>query len=175
MSVANIVNKNTLLVDTRYIPPYSETLGYGQFSRNSDLVVSGANVATAVGYDTTEIAQFCAYSGSTIEILKAGVWKFAYSIQLDKSSGGTEYVDIWIKINGSNVPRSASRTTVAGQNGENFVMCEYILDLNLYDKIQVYFTSPDNTMKLAYFASGGVAPNDYPTVPAIISTLVQLT
>jgi len=171
MSIANIINKSTLLIDTKYIPP----LGYGQFSRNSDLIVSGANVATAVGYDTTEIAQFCAFSGSTIEILKAGVWKFANSVQLDKVGAGVDYVDIWIKINNSNVPRSASRTTVQGNNGENFVMCEYILDLNLYDKIQVYFTSPDNTMKLAYFASGGVAPNDFPAVPAIISTLVQLS
>jgi hypothetical protein len=171
MSIANIINKSTQLIDTKYIPP----LGYGQFSRNSDMVVSGANVATAVGYDTTEIAQFCAFSGSTIEILKAGVWKFAYSVQLDKTGGGTEYVDIWIKINGSNVPRSSSRTTVQGNNGENFVMCEYILDFNLNDKIQVYFTSPDDTMKLAYFAGTGSVPNEVPAVPSIISTLVQLT
>jgi hypothetical protein len=153
MSIANIINKSTQLIDTKYIPP----LGYGQFSYNADVVVAGANVATPVPYDTTEIAQFCGFSGSTIEVTKAGVWKFAYSVQLDKSGGGVNSVDMWIKINGSNVPRSSSRTTVQGNNGENFVMCEYILDLNLNDKIQVYFTSPDATMKLAYFAKEPIA------------------
>ena len=175
MSIANIINKSTQLIDTKYVPPYDEILGYGQFSSTADIVVLGANVATPVPYDTTEIAQFCGFSGSTIEVTKAGVWKFAYSVQLDKSSGGTQYVDIWVKVNGTNVPRSASRTTVAGQAGENFVMCEYILDLNLNDKIQVYFTSPDDTMKLAYFAPSGSAPNEVPAVPSIIATLVQLT
>ena len=175
MSIANIINKSTQLIDTKYVPPYNEVLGYGQFTSNADVVVAGANVATPVPYDTTEIAQFCGFSGSTIEVTKAGIWKFAYSVQLDKSGGGTEYVDIWIKVNGTNVPRSASRTTVAGQSGENFVMCEYILDLNLNDKIQVYFISPNATMKLAYFSGTGTAPNDVPAVPSIISTLVQLT
>jgi len=175
MSVAEIINKSTNLIYTKHIPAYNEVLGYGQFSYNNDVIVSGANVATPIPYDTTEIAQFCAYSGSTIEVLKAGVWKFAYSVQLDKNGGGTSYVDIWLKKNGVNIDRSSSRATVVGQTGENFVYCEYILQLNLYDKIQVYFTSPDNTMKIAYFPSSGSPPNDVPDVPAIITTCVQLT
>ena len=175
MSVAEIIDKPSLLINPRFIPPYNQVLGYGQFSYNASITVAGANVATPIPYDTTEIAQFCTYSGSTIEVLKAGVWKFAYSIQLDKSGGGTSHVDIWIKINGTNVPRSTSRTTVVGQNGENFVYCEYILSLNLNDKIQVYFSSPDNTMLAQYFAPSGVAPNEIPAVPSIITTLFQLT
>ena len=150
-------------------------LGYGQFSYNQNLSVNGVNVATPIPYDTTEIAKYCSYSGSNINILKAGVWKFAYSVQLDKNSGGVDYVDIWIKVNGTNIPRSSSRATIQSQNGEVFVYCEYILSLNLNDTIQVYFASPDDTVLAAYFAPQGTPPNDIPAVPAIISTLVQLS
>ncbi len=154
-------------------------LGYGQFSYDLSVNVSGSYIATPIPYNTTEIAKYCSYSGSSITILKAGTWKFAYSIQLDKSGGGTTFVDIWIKVNGTNVPRSASRTTVVGQNGENFVYCEYVLSLNLNDTIQVYFSSPDNTMTAASFpaqTTGNYAPpNEVPAVPSIISTLVQLS
>lgn len=150
-------------------------LGYGQFSYNQSVTVNGINIATVIPYDTTEIAKYCSYTGSNINILKSGVWKFAYSVQLDKVGGGTTPVDIWIKINGINSPRSASRTTVAGQNGENFVYCEYILNLNINDTIQVYFASPDNTMTAQYFSSSGIPPNDIPAVPSIITTLIQLS
>jgi len=67
------------LIDAKYIPP----LGYGQFSYNADVVVAGSNIATPVPYDTTEIAQFCGFSGS---YLKGGVWKFAYSVEISQSS-----------------------------------------------------------------------------------------
>lgn len=154
-------------------------LGYGQFSYDLSVNVTAAYTATAIPYNTTEIAKYCSYTGTSINILKAGIWKFAYSIQLDKSGGGTSVADFWIKINGTNVPRSASRTTVSGQNGENFVYCEYILSLNLNDTIQVYFSSPDNTMAATAFPAqltGNYAPpNDVPLVPSIISTLVQLS
>ena len=175
MSVIEIIDKPSFLINKRYVPPYNQVLGYGQFTYNTSITVAGSNTSTPIPYDTTEIAQFCSFSGSTIEILKAGVWKVAYSVQLDKSGGGVSVVDIWIKVNGVNVPRSASRTTVNGQNGENFVFCEYILNLNLYDKIQVYFSSPDNSMTIASFPATGTPPNDIPIVPAIIITLVQLT
>ena len=175
MSVIEIIDKPSFLINTKYIPAYSQILGYGQFSNTSSITITGSNIATAIPYDITEISQFCNFSGSTIEILKAGVWKIAYSVQLDKNGGGVSVVDLWIKKNGINIPRSASRTTVNGQNGENFVYCEYILNLNLYDKIQVYFSSPDNTMTITSFPSSGTPPNDIPLTPSIITTLVQLT
>ena len=175
MSVAEIIDKPSFLINPRFIPPYNQLLGYGQFSYNQSITVLGADTTTPIPYDTTEIAQFCSYTGSLINILKAGVWKFSYSIQLDKSGGGTSHCDIWIRVNGINVPRSTSRTTVAGQTGENFVFCEYILSLNLNDTVEVCFSSPDNTMKATYFPSTGTPPNDIPAVPAIITTLIQLT
>lgn len=175
MSVAEIIDKPSFLINTRYIPPYNQVLGYGQFSYNANVSLLGSNIATPIPYDTTEIAQFCAYSGSTIDILKAGVWKIGFSIQLDRLAGGTAHTDIWIKKNGVNVPRSGSRIVVQGNNGEVFLYCENILNLNLNDKIQVYFLSSDTNIIAAYFPGSGVAPNDIPAIPSIITTLIQLT
>jgi hypothetical protein len=171
MSVREIINNTTKLIETKYLPTY----GYGQFSYNSNVSLLGANVATPIPYDTTEIAQFCSFTSSSINILKAGVWKFAYSVQLDRTAGGTTHTDIWIKKNGINVPRSASRAVVQGANGETIIYCEYILSCNLNDTIQVYFASADTNIVCAYFAGSGTFPNDIPAVPSIITTLVQLS
>ena len=175
MSVREIINNTTKLIETKWLPPYNLLLGYGQFSYNANVPLAGANVATPIPYDTTEIAQFCSYTGSSINILKAGVWKFAYSLQLDRLAGGTTHTDIWIKKNGVNVLRSTSRVVVQGNNGETFLYCEYILSCNLNDTIQVYFASADTNIIGAYFAGSGTAPNDIPAVPTIITTLVQLS
>lgn len=175
MSVAEIIDKPSFLINPRFIPPYNQVLGYGQFSYNTNVPLLGSNVATPLPYDTTEIAQFCSYTGSSINILKAGVWKFAYSLQLDRTAGGTAHTDIWIRKNGINVSRSGSRVVVQGNNGETFLYCEFILSCNINDTIQVYFASTDTNIIASYFPASGTSPNDIPAIPALITTLVQLS
>ena len=174
MSVSHILDENNL-IRRQWLPsPYNAT--YGQFSSTITQIVLGANTPTPITYNTTEIAFGTKYDTaftSRIVVSLAGIYKFAYSIQLDKTGGGTSPVDFFIRVNGNDVPRSTSRTVVVGQNGENFVYCEYILSLGSLSYVEVLMYSPDNTMSAKYFPAV-IGPPDVPEVPSIITTIIQI-
>jgi hypothetical protein len=167
MAVATIIDPTTGRVADRYL----KDLAYGSFSCLESQTIEGINIPTALFYDTTEIAHKCSiFDESIILVEEAGIYKFSYSVQLDKSGGGTEHCDIFLKINGTPLARSASRVTVAGTAGESFPHCEYILQLDAGDEIQVVFTSADATMTATYFPATGT----HPEIPSIISNIIQI-
>jgi hypothetical protein len=143
---------------------------YGSYSSNQTQTVSGPNTPTNILHNTIEQENGTQLSSGNIKVLHSGQWKFTYSIQLDKSGGGVDVCDIWIAVNGTPVPRSASEVTVAGTNGETFPFCEFILSLNAGDVISVYIQSPDNTMAATAFPASGSVP----AVPSIISNAIFL-
>jgi hypothetical protein len=174
MSVNQILDSANLISRQWLPPPYNAT--YGQFSSTQTQVVLGANTPTPITYNTTEIANGISFDVGTpsrVVVSVQGVYKFAYSIQLDKTGGGTSFVDFFIRINGNNVPRSTSRAVVVGQNGETFVYCEYLLPINAGGNVEVIMYSPDATMAATYFPAV-VGPPAVPEVPSIITTIVQI-
>lgn len=152
---------------------YPQPMAYGSFSRNSDKTVTGANVATPIEYDTTETASQTYYSGSRIYVQATGTYRIFYTIQTDTSSGGQQTVTIFFRQNGVDVPRSGSLFTIQN-NGENIAACEIMLPLLAGDYIEVVMLSADANMTANYLAGGGIAPNTFPAIPAIITTLNRI-
>lgn len=172
-TVAGLLKGTPPVINPQYLPaPYN--IRYGSFGSTQSQTVDGANQATAITHNLTYIANGVDYdpaNPSHVRITADGVYKVSYSVQLDKTGGGTSTCDLWIAIDGVTVPASASRCVVAGQNGETFPMCEYIFQLNAGQYFEVIFASPDDTMTAQYFAAA--AP--YPAVPSIITTVIQIS
>jgi len=170
---------NGTLANKQYVDSKVFTPIVGSFSSSTTQLQTGgiANTATPITYDTTEYATtgVSFINNSQIKVTKTGVYKFSYSIQLDKSGGGIDKCQIWIRINGNNVARSASEVVVAGNNGETFPFCEYILPLNANDYVEVMFLSADATMAVSFFPASGTAPNNVPIVPSIIANIIQIS
>ena len=152
-----------------YPPPQP----YGSFSSSSSQTVTGANVTTIITYDTTETASQTYYSGGRIYVQATGTYRVLYSLQMDTSSGGSQTVRIWLRQNGTNVARSTSFFSIAN-NGENVATCEYIIPLLAGDYIEIAFQSSDANMTASYIAAGGVAPNNYPVRPSIITNINRI-
>ncbi len=175
MSVAGVLGSNNR-IDAMYLPaPYN--LAYGSFSSSQTQRQTGnvANTPTPVTYNTVEIAKDVALTaspGSQIQVSNTGVYKLLYSIQLDKTGGGNSTCDIWIRVNGNNVPRSAGQVVVAGQNGETLPCVEYILSLNAGDTVEVVFCSAVATIAITAFPENVVV--GIPSIPSIISNIIQI-
>jgi len=171
-SVSSLLKGSPPLINPVLLPaPY--TIRYGSFGSTQTQPVLGVDQATAITYNTTFTASGVNYdpaNPSRVVVSATGVYKFSYSVQLDKSGGGTSVCDLWIAIDGVVVPNSASRTVVVGQQGETFPYCEYILNLNQNQYVEVIFASPDASMIAEYFAPVGI----YPAVPSIITNVVQI-
>lgn len=150
---------------------------FASFSLNTSKTVMAANTPTVIPYDTIEASRGITYTNtSQIVAPVKGFYEFNWSIQLDKSGGGTSPCDIWLRKNGQDLPRSGGQVVVVAQNGETLPFVNYFLDLNANDYIQVVFASSDATMTATNFPAWSTPTNPYtrPSIPAIITTIKYL-
>jgi hypothetical protein len=148
---------------------------YGQFASDQSQTVSAINTATELTYNQTFIANgvdFDPANPSRVRIFTTGVYRFCWSVQLDKDIAVPDTAvpcDVWIAIDGVSVPLSACQIAINSIQ-EQVPFCEYILQLNAGQYVEVYFSSPSDTMRAAFFAAA--APR--PAIPSIITTIQQI-
>lgn len=100
-----------------------------------------------------------------------GVYKIIPSVQY--LSGGNGSITIWLKVNGSNVANTAT-LTLAKNNEENVITCEYLLELTLGDSLQVWALAQSANISVNYIAGGGAGANAYPAAPGIITNIYRI-
>jgi hypothetical protein len=106
-----------------------------------------------------------------IYITQTGVYNIQYSAQLDHTGGGNVDFYIWIRINGINVPYSASKVVVAGPNAELVAAWNWVLTLKAGDYFEIAWQSPDTTAILSHFAASG----NIPEIPSVIITVTWVS
>ena len=156
-----------------WLGAYPQPGPYGSFSSTQSQTVAGANVSTPITYDTTDGASQTYFSGSKIYVQVMGVYQLIFTIQADTTSGGSQSVRVWIRKNGVNVANTASLFTIAN-NGENVAACALQIPLLAGDFVEVVMQSSDAGMTAAAMTAGGVAPNNYPAVPSIITVINKI-
>ena len=152
----------------------------GAFSSTVTQTQTGglSNTPTAITYNSSDVTNGVSLvvgSPAQIQVSKTGLYQIQFSIQFDKTGGGTSSVDVWLRKNGNNVPASATQIVVAGTNGETVMTVPFMLNLNANDTIEVVFASGDATMAVTSFPAQTFPADPYarPAVPSIITT-VQL-
>jgi hypothetical protein len=146
-------------------------VGAGSYSSSATQSIAVAGTPQALTFNTTEYQfQTSLVASTRLYAAATGVWKFTYSIQLNHTSGGIETVDIFIKKNGTTVPRSGSKLTLPN-NSPQFPFCEYVITMNAGDYLEVFFNGTSVTCQaIAYAATASV-----PAIPSIIANLVQIS
>lgn len=153
-------------------PP--DAIIYGSFSYSQSKALDGANTPTVIPLDTIEASNGVRLENNTQVVAPiSGTYKYDYSLQIDKDDGGTDAVDVWIRINGNDVPRTASQVTLQGQAGEVFPFVSYILPLRANDYVELVFASSDATVFALAVPAWTEPANPY-TRPAIPSLIVNM-
>jgi hypothetical protein len=95
---------------------------YGSFYDTTTQVATVINTATAITFNTTDLSQgvFIGIPASRIIVDSEGVYNFDTSFQIDKTSGGTALFYFWFRLNGVDVPDSASQIRIQGNDEEIF-------------------------------------------------------
>ena len=111
-----------------------------------------------------------AISGNGIQVDYTGLYEINISIQLDKSGGGIDSCDFWLRVNGNDVADSASQVTIQGNTGECLANVPFFLSLNALDVFEIVIASPDNTMTATAFPAWVTPgdPYDRPAIPSVI-------
>lgn len=108
---------------------------------------------------------------SKIYINNTGVYNFQFSVQLDKTGGSASTVYIWPRINGTNVPNSASKVVIDGPNAEVVAAWNFVLTMKSGDYFELAWESADT----AVVALAEAAASNYPAIPSVILTVVWVS
>lgn len=163
------------VINMQYIP-------YGTFSDLTSQYQGGgstspgtANTATPIKHAITEDATgvYVDPTNTTrIYVQETGDYLLTFSAQFAKSGSSAEQADIWVRVNGNDLPRTNSRLTLQGNPNELLVSLAFTLDLNSGDYVQIVFSSPSATMHVVAHTS--LSTPTRPDIPSIISSLTLI-
>jgi hypothetical protein len=142
---------------------------YGSFYDTTTQTATVINTAKAITFNTTDLSNgvFIGSPTSRIIVDSEGIYNFDTSFQLDKTSGGTAEFYFWFRLNGTDVPDSASQIRVQGNNGEIFSSLNYFFDLKANDYVELMFSVSDLSVELLSVAAAAPVP----AIPSIILTV----
>jgi hypothetical protein len=144
---------------------------YGSFTSDISQSLVGGN-STVLTYNRAEISNNCYHSGGSIYVQKNGVYKISYSIQFDQGSANQHHpVYVFIRVNGSDVPRSTSKWVLRDKDSETVAFTEYILPLNSGQYFEIVFYTDSNGVVATAFPANA----QYPLIPSIITNVYSLT
>lgn len=108
---------------------------------------------------------------SKIFIAQTGVYNFQFSAQLDKTGGSASAVYIWPRINGVNLPDSATKIVIDGPNNEIVAAWNFVLVMEAGDYFELAWEAADTNVVIPYVAATG----NIPAIPSIILTVTWVS
>jgi hypothetical protein len=108
---------------------------------------------------------------SRIFVAQTGIYNFQFSAQLDKTGGSASAVYIWPRINGVNLPDSATKIVIDGPNNEIVAAWNFVLVLEANDYFELAWQSSDTNVVIPYVAATG----NIPAIPSIILTVTWVS
>jgi hypothetical protein len=174
-SVSDIAPPTTQIVaQTDILPPVINEVRrkrYGVFHSTATQTAAVINTAYPMTFNATDLS-FGVYTGtpnSRIYIDTEGIYNFQFSAQLDKISGGVGLVFIWPRVNGIDIPDSATQIRIQGNNAETVAAWNFVLPLNAGDYFQLVWSTDDTSCQI--LASAASAP--HPGIPSVILTVTD--
>ena len=104
---------------------------------------------------------------SKVYVIDTGLYNFQFSVQLDKTGGGASKVYIWPRVNGVNVPDSATRIVINGPNSEVVPAWNFFLVMQAGDYFELAWQSSDTAVIAPAVSPSG----NIPGIPSVILTV----
>jgi hypothetical protein len=148
---------------------------YGAFQDSTDQVAVSTTVAYPVTFNTTDFSNgVTIVSNSRITVADAGIWNLQFSLQFTNTTNASQDVDVWFRVNGTNVANSNSRYGLAPRKaaGDPFhviMALNYFASLNATDYIEIMWRTTDTGVSIEQYAAG-TSPTR-PAIPSAIATM----
>lgn len=147
-------------------------LHYGAFSDTTTQTVTSINSAIAMTFNTTDAANGVTIGSPTSRLVvsEQGVYNVQFSAQLDKNSGATGIIHIWLRKNGTNVPNTASKVAIQGTAAETVAAWNFLIQLEPSNYVELMWSSDDADVILHAASATSV----WPAIPSVICTVTQV-
>lgn len=144
---------------------------YGVFHSTQIQTAAAINTAYPMTLNVTDLS-FGVYTGtpnSRVYIDTEGIYNFQFSAQLVKTTGGVALFYIWARLNGIDIPDSATKIRIQGNNGETVGAWNFVLELKAGDYFELVWSTDDLNCQI--FASAASSP--VPAIPSVILTVTD--
>lgn len=167
--VGIVLAKNATTGSIFIKPVLTSRVQYGSFSSTQTQTIPTINTAQAITCNSTEISSgISVVSNSRFTFSRAGLYRLSFSVQINKPSSGNDSMWIWLRKNGTDVPNSATRLFIQGNNSYAVASWDFIQNLSAGDYLELMFAVADTQIQLQVISASGFAP-------AAPSVLVQIT
>lgn len=169
----NVQVGNGLSVTDGVISATPGLANYGFFSNGTQTnpVANAVNIAT---FSITGPANGISVVGGTaLTVVNAGTYTKTFTLNVNKTSGGTSSVSIWLRLNGVDVPGSTQDLELTNTLATIFVTGNFTLNIPAGGNIQLCWSSADTTVQLQALPAR-VAPIR-PTGASVKITLTRIS
>jgi hypothetical protein len=175
-AVTTTLNDERISPDTKIvIVPFSaaafaDAAPYGCFTNNTDQVSPSVGSTAVVALDTTEEANGVFLSNtSRINVRNYGIYNVQFSLQLVNLANDAQYADVWFRVNGTDIPRSASRFDIparksAGVPSHVIGTVNTFIEMNAGQYVEIAGTTSSTDVSLEHYVADTVIPR--PAIPA---------
>ena len=131
-----------------------------------------ANTPTAMSFDTTPFTPInVSLDESKIYVFETGIYNIQFSAQIYRTSGGTsQHIDIWFRVNGTDIDNSNTRMTIANNGHYLVASWNLFVPLNSNDYIEIIWATTASTIILQSDTVGTI----HPATPSVIATINRI-
>jgi len=160
-----------LQVDPAAQTPQLVTTRYGYFYDTTTQTAASINTAYGMTFNSVGFSRGVTIGTPTSRIYvdRPGLYNIQFSAQLDKISGGTAFIYIWLRHNGVDVDYSATQIRIQGNNAEIVAAWNFIQLMNTGDYFELMWSTDDVDCQL--LATAASAP--VPAIPSVILTVTN--
>jgi hypothetical protein len=172
---ARIGIDSTIIVIPSSDAAESDAAPYGCFTNNTDQTSPSVGSTAVVIYDTTEEASgVYLASSSRLYVRNYGIYNVQFSLQFVNRDEAAQYADVWFRVNGTDVPRSASRFDLPARKSaiepsHLIGTVNTFIEMQAGDYVEIAGTTSDADIGLEHYAADTVIPR--PAIPAAIVTV----
>jgi len=151
-------------------------LPYGSFYDTTDQTAASTTTAYPITLNSTSLSNGVAVRNSSqITVSQNGIYNVQFSAQLSNDDNNSQDIDIWFRVNGTDVANSNTRFGLAARKGPSDPFhtvgtVNLLLDLVADDYVQLVWRTTDLDARIEAYAAGAS-----PTRPEIPSVIVTVT
>lgn len=105
---------------------------------------------------------------------KSGVYNYQFSVQLANTDTQIHTAYIWLRVNGTDVPGTASKFDVPAKHGTSdgylISAANFYVDLNAGDYVSLYAAASNAAVYFEAYAAQ-TSPFAMPSIPSVVATL----
>ena len=147
---------------------------HGAFHSEVTQYATSADTALVMSAATTDYSSGITIDNSgKITVASGGTYNLQFSSVFQKVQGGSiEFVSVWPRVNGNNVPWSNTDISMANNNELIVASWNFLLELNSNDYIELVWSSTSSQMEMVAI-SEQLNPSR-PGTPSVIITVTQV-